>query len=184
MISERHPKPVLKRKFDSLSVSIDEEYHIYKKFPAFKKEYIYGFKDIAKFYGYQNSDTVIRKISLEPCEIKNNHFKLKIKSKKRDYDLIYNNIIELPRDVNNVIYSFLLDVREINWKIEFPINYPFENSVWKLTSHISNGKDISSVTSFSEKQKIEILQCGSLSVVQFIEKEILLYLITLDWFND
>jgi len=182
MNSLRYYSRILKRRLSYLSDHVEETDHIYSESPSGCKD-IYGYKDIAKFYGYQDSDTIIRKISLELCDIKNNHLKLKIKSKRRDYDLIYNNILDLPRDVNNVIYSFLLDVREINWNIEFPIKYPFENTLWELSSHIVNGKDISSVTSFSEQQKIEILQCGSLTVTQFIEKEILMYLLTLDWFN-
>jgi len=140
-----------------------------------------NFSKMEKYYGYKNSENVKRRIILEPDQEKKYKFMLTIKFNKRDYDLLYNNIKELPRDVNNHIYSYLHTKKEIKWSIEFPHQYPFENTIWKLLEYKSTKSFHSH--QIEEEQKVKQFQCGSLTIIQFLEKEILLYLMTLSWFN-
>ena len=155
------------------------------------KEKVFDFLKMEEFFGYKNTDLVKRNISIVPDEVSKYKFILTIKMWRREYDLIYNNILQLPRDINNSIYSYLQENKEIKWSIEFPIRSPFENTIWKLikynnnnnNNNNNNGKDELSKRRIVEERKIEKIQCGMMTVTQFIDKEILLYLMTLDWFN-
>jgi len=173
---------------------------IIRKFKSLKNSQYYGFSEhgspkhvdfmnLQEFYGYKNTESFKRKISLKPDELTKYKFILNIQVLQKDYDLVLNNIKELPKDVNNVIYSYLHYGRRMKWCIEFCANYPFEESEWTLLEDVTYGlyerptmMDMKKNKQV-EEDKIRKIKCSSLSCVQFIEKEILLYLLTLDWFN-
>jgi len=94
---------------------------------------IYG--DMTKMHEYfniKNTENHIRKVSLEQEDDSLRRYILTIESYNRDYDLFKNNIIELPRDMNNEIYAYLFSGHKIKYSIVLPPDYPFVVSVWNL----------------------------------------------------
>uniref|UniRef100_A0A6C0B3R8 Uncharacterized protein n=1 Tax=viral metagenome TaxID=1070528 RepID=A0A6C0B3R8_9ZZZZ len=136
-------------------------------------------RKLHKYFGIQDTERNIRGISIRPDSEYVNIIYLKIKSKSRDYDVLETYIDGLPRDINNVIYSYLFTVRELNYMIRLPINYPFEEPKWVFKKYSENGKSVPHY-----EPDPNALYCGQdHSPSMHIDLEILLYVSSLSWFN-
>jgi len=136
-------------------------------------------RKLHKYFDLKNTQRNIREISLKRDSEYGRIFHLKIKSKHRDYDVLETYIDGLPRDINNVIYSYLYTVRELNYMIRLPINYPHEEPKWVLKNYSENGKS----KPYYEADP-NALYCGrDYSPAMRVDSEILLYVSALSWFN-
>ena len=175
------PKNV-KRRMLHLSKSL---YFGYSKTGDYGKEV--DFMKLEEFYGYINTDLIKRQISLLPDDVDKYKFILNIQIIKHDFNLILNNIKELPTDINTVINSYLWNGKKMKWSIELSSEYPFRKTRWTLLDDITYGvKKCPIITEKNKRKEEYILKrilCGSITCTQFIEKEILNYLTTLVWFN-
>jgi hypothetical protein len=141
-----------------------------------KLNHYYG--DMTKMHEYfniKNTKNHIRKISLERDGDSLCQCVLTIESRKRDYDLLKNNIIELPRDMNNEIYDYLYSHHKIKYTITLPPEYPFVESVWNLIEYQENGKK-------RPTEELMLFCNGNWSPAMSIDKEILTFISTLEWF--
>jgi len=139
--------------------------------------------DISKmheYFGYKNTQNNIRSIKLKRDQNVMSRFYLTIKSKKRDYQPVETYIKNLPGDVNNLIYSYLHTVKKLKFTIQIPHHYPYDEPKWSLTRYTENGV---------EKRNYDFepnyLYCGGDYLPSmFFDKEILIYVTKLDWFNE
>jgi hypothetical protein len=133
-----------------------------------------------EYFGYKNTDNHIRTIMLQRDDERINRLILTITSKRRECDVLESYIEGLPRDVNNYIYSFLAKTHKRTLHIDLPEFYPMGPATWTLVENSLNGQ---------QKQNTDMdpneLYCGgdySPSVI--FDKEILIYVSRLKWFND
>jgi len=99
------------------------------------------------------------------------HYDLAIK-KLNVYDPVATYIRGLPRDINNLIYSYLRDTNFIiKIRVRLPRNYPFDSSVWTVTYYIKDGTP---QNMREETQKVRCLLKNSLPSMM-IDKEILYF---------
>jgi hypothetical protein len=107
----------------------------------------------------------------------NRRYTLLIESHKRTASPLETYINGLPRDVNNYIHSFLVDVRRMTHVINFPLTYPFEQPTWTLHEYTVNG-----LSKKADEEKKDKLFCGNdWSPSLKIDKEILTYVSGLNW---
>jgi len=132
-----------------------------------------------KYFGWKDSERNIREILLKRDLENNEVLHISIKSKYRILDILDTYINGLPRDVNNIIYSFLSTVRELNYTILLPENYPFKPPIWVLKNYIENGKSII----YKGVDPNELYCGGDYSPSMHIDREILIYVSRLKWFN-
>jgi hypothetical protein len=138
------------------------------------------FSNLHLFYGYKNLEFHSRKVSFEQSRSNDfRNFILTVKSIKKDCDILESYIKELPRDINNVIYSFLVDVRKLTYSIHLPDDYPFSKPEWSLVKYTINNNR--SIVEYDATQ----LYCeSSFSPAMQIDSEILCYLSKLEWFHE
>ena len=130
-----------------------------------------------EYFGFTNTSNNIRKISLVMDKENNTRYILRIESHKRTASPLETYIDGLPRDVNNYIHSFLVDIRRMTHVIEFPLSYPFEQPLWTLQEYTVNG-----ISKKEDEDKKETLFCGrDWSPALKIDKEILLSVSKLEW---
>jgi hypothetical protein len=122
------------------------------------------------YFGILNTDYSKYSISLE----RNGRFHYEMTFKKLNvYDPLITYIQGLPRDINNVIYSYVSETNFIiKMQIELPHNYPFNFPLWTVVKYIKDGKpqDLN-----EETQKARCLLKNS-SPSMMIDKEILYYI--------
>lgn len=128
-------------------------------------------------FGFTNTTNHIRKISLAMDNDINTRYYLRIESHNRDASPLETYIDGLPRDINNCIHSYLVDIRKMIHLIEFPLSYPFNPPTWTLQEYTVNG-----LSKKADEEKKEKLFCGNdWSPSLKIDKEILTYVSTLEW---
>ena len=147
-------------------------------------EYLRGsgcnFQKLHEYFGYRDTETHIRKISLKRDPYLANIFTLIITQKKREISPLQTYMDALPRDVNNLIYSYLHTNREIKYIIELPANFPFHPINWTLLSFEENG-----VLKSHDGNDPNNMYCGSdFSPAMTVDAQILLYLSSISWFHD
>jgi ubiquitin-protein ligase len=130
-----------------------------------------------EYFGFTNNVNNIRKISLNMDQENNRQYMFNIESYRREASPLETYISGLPRDVNNYIHSFLVDIRKMKHLISFPLSYPFDPPTWTLQEYIVNG-----ISKKDEEEKKEGLFCGGdWSPSLKIDKEILSYIAGLEW---
>jgi hypothetical protein len=136
---------------------------------------------IHEYFGLKNTNLVTHDISI--IRDANNPFQYNIEIKRyaRDYDLIKNNIRQLPRDVNNYIYGFLVTHTKINITVKLPIEYPFKSAKWRVTKFIKNGKNSPNRALF-ETMKIDKKLCDW-PLTMYIDKQLLVYMTMLTMYK-
>jgi hypothetical protein len=127
-----------------------------------------------EYFGLKDTNLVTHDISMTRDNNNPFQYNIKIKRYARDYDLIKNNIRQLPRDVNNYIYGFLVGNTKINITVNMPIEYPFRPAKWTVNEFIKNGKNCANRALF-ETMKIERKLCDW-PISMYIDKQILYYL--------
>lgn len=127
-----------------------------------------------EYFGLKNTNLLTHDISMTRVNNKPFQYNIEIKKYSRDYDLIKNNIRQLPRDVNNYIYGFLVANTKINITVNLPIEYPFRPAKWTVTEFIKNGKNSPNRALF-ETMKIERKLCDW-PISMYIDKQLLYYL--------
>ena len=131
-----------------------------------------------EYFGFTNDANNIRKIRLVMDQENNRMWSLYIESHRREASPLETYINGLPRDINNYIHSFLVDIRRMTHVINFPQDYPFEPCTWTLQEYTVNG-----VSKKREEEKKEKMFCiEDWSPAFKIDKEILFYVSELDWF--
>lgn len=138
------------------------------------------FKKLHEYFGYKDTENHIRNISLKRDPSIANVFTLTITQKKCGVSPLQTYIDQIPRDVNNVIYSYLATNREIKYLIELPAEFPFEPIKWSLLSFVENG-----ISKTDEGINPNDMYCGKdFSPVMTFDSQILLHLSRIPWFHD
>ena len=130
-----------------------------------------------EYFGFTNTTNNIRKICLEMDPENNQRATLIIESYKREADVLDCYIHGLPRELNNIIYSYLVDIRKMKHLIELPNHYPFIEPTWTLIKYSVNGTSKKE----EEDEKDKIFCGGGWTPALKLDKEILSYVSTLDW---
>ena len=121
------------------------------------------------YFGILDTDYSHHSISLVRC----GRFRYNLSIKKLNvYNPLNTYIQELPRDINNVIYSYLSDtnfIMKIN--IRIPYTYPFDSPVWTVLHYVKDGKP----QNRNEETKNARCLLRHSSPVLTLEKEILIY---------
>jgi ubiquitin-protein ligase len=133
--------------------------------------------DISKlhdYFGIKSTENHTRRIYLEKTNENSLEYMLTIESYKREFDLLQNNIFDLPKDINIYINSYLQCDHKIQYAIELPPNYPFQKPEWTLIEYKVN--DI-------KKDAEYTIFCSRFdwSPALSLDKEILNYISTLEW---
>lgn len=137
------------------------------------------FKKLHEYFGYKDSEHHVRKISMSRDPSIANVFTLTIKQNKRDVTPLQTYMDGLPRDVNNVIYSYLSTNREIKYVIELPSDFPFQPMKWSLISFVENG-----VSKTDDGINPNDMYCGKdFSPAMSFDLEILLHLSRIPWLH-
>jgi hypothetical protein len=132
-----------------------------------------------KYFGWKDTERNIRNMSFVRDDHHPRCLHLTIQSKHREYDVLETYMNGIPRELNNIIYSYLFTVRELKYIINIPINYPFEEPKWVLKMYSENGKS----RPYYEPDP-NALYCGQdHSPSMHIDREILLYCTMISWFN-
>ena len=128
-------------------------------------------KKLEKYYGIVDTDYSKYSISLK----RTSNFKYKLLIKKLTvYNPLKTYIKELPRDINNVIYSYLWQPNLImRISITLPSDYPFACPNWEVINYVKNGKKEDTY----EETKNANCTMESTSPSMTIEKEILAYVV-------
>jgi len=138
-------------------------------------------KKMHEYFGLKNTSLVTHDISMTRDDNIPFQYNIEIKRYARDYDLIKNNIRQLPRDVNNYIYGFLVTHTKINITVKLPIQYPFQPTKWTVTKFIKNGKNSPNRALF-ETMKIDKKLCDW-PLTMYIDKQLLAYLTLLTMYQ-
>lgn len=102
------------------------------------------------------------------------HYDLTIK-KLNVYDPLTTYIQRLPRDVNNLIYSYLRDTNfVIKMNARLPRDYPFDFPEWTVTNYVKDGTLQNII---EETKKAQCLSKNS-SPTMMLDKEVLCYVST------
>jgi len=137
------------------------------------------FKKLHEYFGYKDTENHIRNISLRRDPSIANVFTLTIKQKKRDVTPVQTYINQMPKDVNNLIYSYLATNREIKYLIELPSDFPFQPMKWSLISFVENG-----ISKTDEGIDPNDMYCGKdFSPAMSFDLEILLHLSRIPWLH-
>jgi hypothetical protein len=139
--------------------------------------------DISKmheYFGYKNTEKCSRSVCLKRDPFIVNVFTLTITCKKVDYDPCQVYVNELPRDMNNIIYSYLITNCQLKYSIELPRDHPFSKPIWNFLEYKENGVDKNSFHVDPNE-----IYCGrDFSPAMSFDKEILLFLETIDWMKN
>jgi hypothetical protein len=141
---------------------------INKRYDAFCK--VAYMKKLEKYFGIEDTDYIKHSVSLKRIS----NFKYKIIIKQLTvYNPLKTYIKEMPRDINNLIYSYLWRPNLITRiSITLPRNYPFDCSNWKVIKYMKNGKN---QDTYKETMNARCIM-KSISMCMTIEKEILAYI--------
>lgn len=139
------------------------------------------FTKMHEYFGFINTNLITHDISMERDQEDPFQYNIQVKRYARDYDLIKNNINQLPRDVNNYIYEFLVTNTKINITVNLPNGYPFTQPVWTVTEFIKNGK-CSPNRALFETMKHKMRFCDWSSTM-YVDKQLLYYLSTLTMYK-
>ena len=138
------------------------------------------FNNMHEYFGYKDTKDNIRKISLTRDPNLANVFKLTITQKKSALNPLQTYISQLPRDMNNHIYSYIAVNRLITYSLEVPSDFPFRPLIWSLISFKENG-----VTKPYYDTNPNDMYCGSdFSPAMSLESQILIYLSRVKWLHD
>lgn len=138
------------------------------------------FNNMHEYFGFNDTKDNIRKISLTRAPGLVNVFKLTITQNKCAISPFQTYITELPRDMNNHIYSYVATTRKLIYILEVPSDFPFSPLIWSLESFKENG----ALKSHSESDPNE-MYCGSdFSPAMSLETQILMHLSRLKWLHD
>jgi hypothetical protein len=138
------------------------------------------FNKMHEYFGYMDTKDNIRRISLTRDMCLANVFKLTVTQNNCAIDPLQTYISELPRDMNNEIYSYLIAKRELKYVLEIPSDFPFEPIKWSLVSFKENGV----LKSYSYTDPNEIY-CGSdFSPAMSLDAQILIHLSRIPWLHD
>ena len=130
-----------------------------------------------EYFGFTNTTNNIRKISLVMDQDNNRQYILNIESYKREASPLETYVSGLPREINNHIYSFLVDIHKMKHIIDLPESYPFDPPRWTLQDYTVNG-----VSKKAEEEKKEKMFCGEdWTPTLKIDKEVLLFVSKLEW---
>ena len=159
-------------------MSLENEYNNYMSRLHSHLRYLGCNKEkMHEYFGFTNTSNNIRKIRLVMDQENNKRCTLYIESHKRTASPLETYINGLPRDVNNYIHSFLVDIRRMTHVINFPQDYPFESPKWTLQEYTVNG-----LSKKEDEEKKETMFCGAdWSPSLKIDKEILTYVSGLEW---
>lgn len=133
--------------------------------------------EMEKYFGYENTHSHIRNISLEYEENNLFKFSLTIVSTKRENDILDIYIKELPREMNSVISEYLITKRVIKCSIEIPLQYPFKEPIFKVVEYSENGK----AKPYNHYEPSTLYCSGDHCCSMMIEKDVLNYLSKLPW---
>jgi hypothetical protein len=124
---------------------------------------------IETHFGILDTDYSYHSISLQRTDL----FSYRLSIKKLNiHNPLTTYIEELPRDINNVIYSYLSEpnfIMKIN--IRIPYAYPFDSPVWTVVRYIKDGKP----QNRNEETKKTRCSLRHSSPVLTLDKEILIY---------
>ena len=134
------------------------------------------FENIHEFFGYKNTRNHIRKMSLIRQSAVN-WFTLTVTQHKKELTPFQTYIAELPRDMNNLIYSFLHVDVVLKYMIEIPNSYPFNPINWELLSFTENGMNKND----AETNPKEMYCSDDFSPAMTFDAQILLHLSRLPW---
>jgi hypothetical protein len=138
------------------------------------------FNNMHEYFGFKDTKDNIRKISLTRAPGLANVFKLTITQKKCALNPLQTYISQLPRDMNNYIYSYVATTRKLIYILEVPSDFPFSPLIWSLESFKENGD----LKSHSESDPNE-MYCGSdFSPAMSLETQILMHLSRVKWLHD
>ena len=138
------------------------------------------FGKMHEYFGFKDTKDNIRKISLTRDPFLANVFKLTIKQKKCSLSPMQTYISQLPRDVNNLIYSYIYLNRSLTYTLEVPGDFPFTPLIWSLESFKENG-----ISKPNYDANPNDMYCGSdFSPAMSLESQILLYLSRITWLHD
>jgi hypothetical protein len=137
--------------------------------------------DLVKHYGITNTGTTKRQIYIYKSRNRAYTTELTIKINKNDLSPLETYIKDLPRDINNVIFSFIRDDALLKYCISYTSVYPFQPPTWKLIRYRKNGeKHINDISNH-----YDLLYCNGRewSPAITMESEILLFVTAIPWFN-
>ena len=126
-------------------------------------------KKLEKYFGIEDTDYAKHSISLK----RTSNFRYKLIIKKRTvYNPLKTYINGLPRDINNLIYSYLWQSNLImRISIALPHDYPFACPNWEILKYMKNGKK----QDVREETKNVMCVMESTSPSMTLDKEILAY---------
>jgi len=131
--------------------------------------HVFDTNNMCNYFGIMDTDYSKYTVSLS----REDHFIYRLTIKKLNlYNPLTTYIRELPRDMNNLIYSYLSDtnfIMKIN--ILLPNIYPFASPVWTILSYVKNGKPQNAL---DETRRARCLLMHS-SPAMTLDKEILYY---------
>jgi len=131
------------------------------------------------YFGYKNEPNCRRKIQVKRSDENIRNLTLTIKINRRECDVLESYIKELPGDVNNYIYEFLAVNRKVVFRINLSDSFPFDRSNWTLLENKKNRNSLE----YTDFDPNELYCLDSYSPAMLIDKEILIYVSRLDWFN-
>ena len=136
------------------------------------------FTNMQDFYGYKTSENNQKTINLQ--RESTNTFMLTIRVKKKSVDVLQTYIRELPRDMNNEIYSFLASSYHLKYRLDIPHEYPFNHLSWTLEKYIKNG-----IGHENFDMDPNEMYCGlDHSPATTLDKEILMFISKIPWLYD
>lgn len=126
-------------------------------------------KKLEKYFGIEDTDYLKHTVSLK----RTSNFKYKLIIKQLTvYNPLKTYIKELPRDINNLIYSYLWRPNLImRITIALPSDYPFACPNWEVMKYMKNGKK---QDTYEETLNARCIM-KSTSPSMTIDKEILAY---------
>ena len=138
-----------------------------------RHDYLLRTMDLNKledYFGISDTDYATKSISLERKSV---YCYIVTIKKMNIYNPLHTYIDGLPRDVNNVIYSYLWEPNlYIKLSLVLPHDYPFSGTNWTILKYIKNGKEMNKCEK-TEKASC-LLRYNSPSIS--LDKEILTYL--------
>ena len=137
------------------------------------------FSKMDEFFGYKNTENHIRKITFTRDPHITNCFVLTITQYKRECEPTQMYMKELPRELNNIIYSYVSVNRVISYALEVPSDFPFRPIIWSLISFKENGIKMPNYDANPNN-----MYCGQdFSPAMSVDSQILLYLSSIEWLH-
>lgn len=130
-----------------------------------------------EYFGYTDSYNHVRKISLKHDPSVANVFTMTVNQMTCHLNPLQTYIDTMPRDVNNLIYSYVKTHRSVEYRINIPDTYPFAPIKWTLVSFFEN-----SISKNDDEMNPNDMYCGNdHSPALTFDKQILIYLSVLPW---